>query len=744
MELTLRIIDFINLTKQGGQYQVKGIDGWKTVGDLYIKNNKQKYQIVLENGKMLVGSEDHLVNIDTYGVSEENLNENLEVLDGAIYLRLKNLTTNDLVVTSDGSSKPTLIKQLEVGTTYDLEVLDDTHSYLTNDIVSHNTGKTSLAEHLAAKIVDKNVSITLQDKKIYSLDISSIVAGTKYRGQFEERMKALINELKNNPDVIIFLDEIHMIIGAGSTSGGMDAANIFKPALSRGEIRVIGATTLDEYKAHIEKDTALDRRFQKVTVSPTNREETIQILNNIKDRYESHHKVTYTPDAIEACVDLMARYLPNRFFPDGAIDALDETGSRVHLDNIVVPNEILEIEERLQQLKEQKEETIRKQLYEDSAKIRDSEKTTLKELDEAKKRWNEHREKNRTVITENDVAKVVSSMSGVPVSKVTVDENKKLADIHELMKGKVIGQDYAVEKICKSIQRGRIGLKDPNKPIGVFLLVGGSGTGKTHLSKQLAKYMFDSEDAIIRMDMSEFMEKISVSRLIGSPPGYVGHGEGGELTEKVRRKPYSVILLDEVEKAHPDVWNIFLQIFDDGHATDAEGRKIDFKNTIIIMTSNIGVRKVREFGGGIGFSKSNNEQKNQNIRLTLDQEIEKTFAPEFINRLDEIIYFNALTKDNVMTIADIEIGKLEARVLSIGYVLKVSERMKQHLVDVGYDENMGARPLKRAIQKWIEDPITEKILEVSPDKNATISVDYNEKTKLTSVSIKNKSKKSNK
>lgn len=595
-------------------------------------------------------------------------------------------------------------------------------------------GKSAIAEGLSLKIVQRKCSRILFNKRIVILDLASMVSGTKYRGQFEERIKALMGELEKNPDVILFIDEIHTMIGAGGASGSLDASNMFKPALARGEIQIIGATTIDEYRKHIEKDGALERRFQKVMVEPASPEETIEILNNIKDKYESHHHVHYTEDAIKACVDLTNRYMSDRFLPDKAIDALDEAGSRVHISNIVVPKEITDIEKKISEIKDKKAEVVRSQRYEEAAKCRDVEKQLQNELELARKKWEENSKDNRQTVSEENVAEVVSMMTGVPLTKVSQNENKKLAKMYESMSGKVIGQEEAVKKVVKAIQRGRVGMKDPNKPSLVALCIGNSGTGKTHLAKQLAKYLFDSEDSMIRVDMSEYMEKISVNRIIGSPSGYVGY-EDSNLLDKIRRKPYCVILLDEIEKAHPDVYNIFLQAFDDGQMTDSHGRVVSFKNSVILMTSNVGTRILKDFGTGVGFStKSKQESKHDDIKSTLDKELKKKFAPEFINRIDEIIYFKDLDREDIKKILLIELEKSNEKLINLGFSAQFEESILEKLIEVGYDPQYGARPMKRAIQKWIDDPITEILLE-SPKPNSKFQIEYDSEKDETSVKI---------
>lgn len=606
-------------------------------------------------------------------------------------------------------------------------------------------GKSAIAEGLALRIVQRKVSRVLFNKRIVSLDLASLVAGTKYRGQFEERMKAVMQEIEKNPDIILFIDEIHTIIGAGGASGSLDASNMFKPALARGEMQAIGATTLDEYRQYIEKDGALERRFQKVLVEPTTIDETIQILNNIKERYEDHHMVTYTPEAVAACVKLTERYITDRHLPDKAIDALDEVGSRVHLNNISVPKEILDIEKELEVLRDQKTEVVKSQQYEKAAELRDSERKLNERLDEAKKRWEEESKSNRVTVTEEHVAEVVSMMCGIPVTRVAQTEMGKLATMATELQGKVIGQDEAVQKVVKAIQRNRAGLKDPNKPIGSFFFLGPTGVGKTQLAKVLAKYLFDTEDALIRIDMSEYMEKFSISRLVGAPPGYVGYEEGGQLTEKVRRKPYSIVLLDEIEKAHPDVFNLLLQALDDGHMTDGLGRKIDFKNTILIMTSNIGARQLADFGTGVGFgTKAQTEQRDENAKVVIQNALRKAFSPEFLNRIDDLIIFHSLTRENIHKIIDLELEKLFKRIKDLGYEATMTEKAKDFIVEKGYDEKFGARPLKRAIQKYIEDPLAEEIIKATLQEGDTIVLDLNDDNTISISITKGKAKKSEK
>jgi ATP-dependent Clp protease ATP-binding subunit ClpC len=596
-------------------------------------------------------------------------------------------------------------------------------------------GKSAIAEGLALRIIKRKVSRTLFNKRVVTLDLASLVAGTKYRGQFEERMKAVMNELEKNDDIILFIDEIHTIVGAGGATGSLDASNMFKPALARGEIQCIGATTLDEYRQYIEKDGALERRFQKVIVEPTTVEETIEILNNIKGKYEEHHNVDYTDEAIEACVKLTNRYMTERFLPDKAIDALDEAGSRVHITNIEVPKQILDLEHKLEEVKETKNTVVKKQKYEEAAKLRDDEKRLEKELAIAQEKWEEDTKQHREIVSEDNVADVVSMMTGIPVNRIAQTESNKLVQLPELIKGKVIGQDAAVSKVVKAIQRNRAGLKDPNKPIGSFIFLGQTGVGKTQLAKVLARELFDSEDALIRIDMSEYMEKFAISRLVGAPPGYVGYEEGGQLTEKVRRKPYAVILLDEIEKAHPDVFNMLLQVLDDGYLTDSLGRKIDFRNTIIIMTSNIGARKLKDFGQGVGFGTSaKTAQASDNSKSIIENALKKAFAPEFLNRIDDVMVFNALERKDINKIIDIELAILIKRIRDLGYELNLSDKAKNYIADKGFDKEYGARPLKRAIQKYIEDALAEEIINSQLQEGDTIHMDLD--TKADELTIK--------
>jgi ATP-dependent Clp protease ATP-binding subunit ClpC len=595
-------------------------------------------------------------------------------------------------------------------------------------------GKTAIAEGLALRIVERKVSRVLFNKRIVTLDIASLVAGTKYRGQFEERMKAVMAELEKTPDVILFIDELHTIVGAGGASGSLDASNIFKPALSRGEIQCIGATTLDEYRQYIEKDGALERRFQKVIVEPTSPSETIQILTNIKDKYEDHHNVNYTEDAIKACVTLSERYISDRFFPDKAIDVLDEAGSRVHINNIQVPKTILELEEKIKLIKEEKNKVVKSQKYEEAARLRDQEKRLIEDLEKAKLLWEEESKTTRYTVTEDDVADVVSMMTGIPVTKVATGEANKLVLMEEELKKVIIGQNDAVEKLTKAIKRSRLGLKDPNKPIGSFLFLGPTGVGKTEMAKVLARFLFDSDEALIRIDMSEYMEKFTVSRLVGAPPGYVGYEEGGQLTEKVRRKPYCVILLDEIEKAHPDVFNILLQVLDDGILTDGLGRRVDFKNTIIIMTSNVGAREVKDFGSGVGF-KSSNTSTTEKSKSLIEGALKRVFRPEFLNRVDDVVFFQSLDKEHIFKIIDLQLAKVFKRINLMGFEVKLTDKAKDYIADKGFDQQFGARPLNRAIQKYLEDPIADEILKGLSEGDAIIA-DIDEKSNEIKVKIK--------
>ena len=595
-------------------------------------------------------------------------------------------------------------------------------------------GKTAIAEGLALRIIQKKVSRVLFGKRVVTLDLASLVAGTKYRGQFEERMKAVMNELEKSTDVILFIDELHTIVGAGGASGSLDASNMFKPSLSRGDIQVIGATTLDEYRQYIEKDGALARRFQTVMVDATTIDETIEILNNIKDKYEEHHHVIYTPESIISAVKLSDRYISDRFLPDKAIDVMDEVGARVHISNINVPADIVALENQIELVKKEKNQVVKSQKYEEAAQLRDREKKLIDQLEKAKQIWDEESKKQKFTVTEEHVAEVIAQMTGIPVNRVAAKEGEKLLKMEEELTKHVIGQGDAVKKLVKAIQRTRVGLKDPQKPIGSFIFLGPTGVGKTEMAKVLATYLFDKEDALVRIDMSEYMEKFSVSRLVGAPPGYVGYEEGGQLTEKVRRKPYSVILLDEIEKAHPDVFNLLLQVLDDGILTDGLGRRVDFRNTIIIMTSNIGARDLKDFGSGIGFStKSKSDNLDEQARSTIQNALKKAFAPEFINRLDDIIIFNSLERADLHKIIDLMLIKLKARLVNLGYEVNLTEKAKDFIADKGYDPQYGARPLNRAIQKYLEDLLAEEILKGPLEEGELIEADYEENAEQISL-----------
>ena len=604
-------------------------------------------------------------------------------------------------------------------------------------------GKSAIAEGLALRIIQKRVSRVLYNKRVVGLDLASLVAGTKYRGQFEERMKALMNELEKNDDIILFIDEIHTIVGAGGATGSLDASNMFKPALARGEIQCIGATTLDEYRQNIEKDGALERRFQKVLVEQTNKQETLEILKNIKERYENHHNVNYTDEALVACVELTDRYMSDRFLPDKAIDALDEAGSRVHINNMSVPKEIIDLENQLDNVRDLKNSVVKRQKYEEAAKLRDDEKRVERSLIEAQEKWNEESKQNRITVNDNDIADVVSMMTNVPVNKIVKSEKNKLSKLAKTIESKIIGQSEAVEKVVKAIQRNRAGLKAPDKPIGSFIFLGQTGVGKTQLAKILASEIFESEENLIRVDMSEYMEKFAISRLIGSPPGYVGYEEGGQLTEKVRTRPYSVILLDEVEKAHPDIFNMLLQVMDDGFLTDSLGRKINFQNTILIMTSNVGARQVKDFGKGLGFETASQKAQSSDIeKNVIEKELKKIFSPEFLNRVDDIIIFNALEKKEIRKIVEIELSKLLKRIDNLGYKIEISNSAKDFLVEKGFDRKYGARPLKRAIQKYVEDLLAENVVTNKIKEGDKILIDkLKEKKELYITTINQEAKK---
>jgi len=597
-------------------------------------------------------------------------------------------------------------------------------------------GKTAIAEGLALRIIQRKVSRVLFNKRVVSLDIASMVAGTKYRGQFEERMKALMMEMEKADDVILFIDEIHTIVGAGGASGSLDASNMFKPALARGEIQCIGATTLDEYRQYIEKDGALERRFQMVMIEPATPEESVEILNNIRDKYEEHHNVVYTPEAVKACVDLSVRYMSDRHLPDKAIDILDEAGARVHISNIHVPSEIVTLEGRIEEIKVEKNRVVKSQNFEEAAKLRDDEKRLLEELETAKAQWEAQSAHEKFTVSEDDIADVVSMMTGIPVKRMAEDESRRLLKMADTIKGRVVGQDKAVEKLTKTIQRTRAGFKEPNRPIGSFIFLGPTGVGKTELAKALSEFLFDTDDAMIRIDMSEYMEKFSVSRLVGAPPGYVGYEEGGLLTEKVRRKPYSVILFDEVEKAHPDVFNLLLQVLDEGQMTDSLGRKIDFRNTVIIMTSNIGSRTLKDFGTGVGFATGNKEaSRDKESKQVIETQLKKFFSPEFLNRVDDIIVFNSLGKDEIIHILDLRMAKMLKRISDLGYNISLTKAAKDFLANKGFDPDFGARPLQRALQKYLEEPLAEEVLKGNLKEGSELKVDHKKDSEELNISI---------
>jgi ATP-dependent Clp protease ATP-binding subunit ClpC len=736
--MRVKIEEFFNLIESGGgTYKVKTPSGYKLIGNLYKKQNKTCFEIKLSNGLGLSGSEDHLVEVDV-----NTTNETVEYINGSFWVKLKNINVGDFVYCEDNNIYEVIEKsEIGVHNTYDLEVLDNERKYISNGIVSHNCGKTAIVEGLAKKIFEGDCPQNLSGKRIVSLDMTSIVAGTKYRGQFEERMKVIIEELYANPDIIIFIDEIHTMIGAGNSSGSMDASNIFKPALSRGELQCIGATTLEEYRKNIEKDGALERRFQKVIVDPSTKEETLQILQNSKDRYEDHHKVKYTDEILVLCVELADRYITDREFPDKAFDIIDEVGARSQVE-IKLPEIIEDLKRQAQEIKEEKVKVINSQRYEEAANLRDKERKILSDLQKEKENFEKNRNINKREVTEDVVYDVVSLMTKIPISKINTDETEQLRTLKETLCTKVIGQDDAVAKIARSIQRNKVGLNDPKKPIFSGLLIGNSGVGKTELAKQLAKHMFNSEDALIRLDMSEFSDKIATSKLTGTSPGYVGYEDGSPFLNKIKNKPYSVILLDEIEKAHPEIFNVFLQMLDEGFLTDGHGRKINFKNCVILMTSNVGTRVVQQFGAGVGFSTNAKiEHKEEEVKSVLEKELFKKFAPEFINRFDEIIYFKDLNEGDLLKIVDLELDKVYERVRSIEFDVEVDDTLKKHLISVGTDNRFGARILKRTVQKWVDDAITEKILSDNPEKGSKFILSYNETEKKTDVKIKKPTKK---
>jgi ATP-dependent Clp protease ATP-binding subunit ClpC len=685
--------------------------GFEKVEKLHETIPYKVYHLILSDGKELKCADNHIV----------------FYMDDMEEVFVKNLNVGDKIcVKNDGKlSESEVLSITDLGyeeIMYDFELQDGTNRrYYSNDILSHNT---AIAENLALQIVAKKCPRILFDKRIVTLDLALLVAGTKYRGQFEERLKGIMEELEKVNDVILFIDEIHTLVGAGNSSGSLDASNILKPALSRGELQCIGATTLDEFRENFEKDGALTRRFQQVLIEPTDSKTTLTILNNIKHKYEDHHKVEYTNEAIEACVKLSDRYITNRVQPDKAIDILDEVGAKSQV-NLKPPKKITDLENKLSDINKQKDIVVKQQKYEDAARLRDTERSLQDNLKQANEEWEKDLKTKRKKVTEEDVAKVVSSMTGIPVESITKTEMEKLQNLDKKLKSLVIGQDHAIDQIVKSIKRNKTGIRKHNKPISSFILLGSTGSGKTHLAKMLSKEVFGNEDAMVRVDMSEYMEKHAISKLIGSPPGYVGYEEGGQLTEKIRRKPYSLILFDEIEKAHTDVFNTLLQVLDEGHLTDSLGRKIDFRNTIILMTSNVGARKLQDFGTGVGFgTKAKMDASDEYRKNVIDESVKKTFSPEFINRLDEIIVFNSLTKENIKQIVELPLQELTNRIKELGYNLKISSKMKEHLCEVGYDEKYGARPLNRAIQKYLEDPISEKMLEGNLKEGDTIKVNY--------------------
>jgi len=735
--MKISISDFFDLiNSDGGTYKIKTPSGYKLIGNLFKKHNRNCIKITLDNGFELSGSEDHLVEVSDNTINPTATNEN-----GSTWIKLSNITEGELVW-CDNNELHSVVSYEEIGIhdTYDLEVLDNERKYISNGISSHNCGKTAIVEGLAKKIFEGDCPQNLSNKRIVSLDMTSVVAGTKYRGQFEERLKVILEELYNNPDIIVFIDEIHTIIGAGNSSGSMDASNIFKPALSRGELQCIGATTLEEYRKNIEKDGALERRFQKIVVDSATKEETFQILKQSKFRYEKHHKVLYTDEILKLCVELADRFITDREFPDKAFDIIDEVGARAQVE-IKLPEEIENLKKEAQQIKEEKLKVIQSQRYEEAANLRDKERRILESLQLEKAKFEKDQSENKKEITEDIIYDVVSLMTKIPINKFSIDETEQLKELKENLTKNVIGQDDAIAKIARAIQRNKVGLNDPKKPIFSGLLIGNSGVGKTELAKQLAKHMFNSEDALIRLDMSEFSDKIASSKLTGTSPGYVGYEDGSPFLNKVKNKPYCVILLDEIEKAHPEIFNVFLQMLDEGFLTDGHGRKINFKNTIILMTSNVGTRVVQQFGSGVGFSTQTKvESKEDDIKSLLEKELFKKFVPEFINRFDEIIYFKDLNEKDLLQIIDLELNKFYKKLEQIDYKVVINEDLKTHLTKVGMDDRFGARILKRTVQKWVDDSITEKILTDNPEKGSTFILSYNEKDNKTEVKIKKPTK----
>ncbi len=712
-EKEVTIEEFFELSKNG-KFQILTEDGFFDIGDLYLKKQKNCFEIFLEDNMFLKGSEDHLVQ-----TIESTLD--VEFLDNNHFIRLSNIKINDIVITKDGEKKVISINNIGIHDTYDIEVLNDNHIYESNGIFSHNTGKSAIVEGLAKKIIEKKVSVVLHNKRIVTLDLSLIIAGTKYRGQFEERMKAIMEEIEENPEVILFIDELHTIIGAGNSVGALDVSNMIKPALARGMMQIIGATTIDEYKKSIEKDGAMERRFQKVMVEEPSKEETIEILRQIKGIYEDYHNVSYSDDAIVAAVDYSDRYITNRFQPDKSIDIIDEVGARMHIDNVKLPIEVEELEKKLAKLRSEKTEVIKSQKYEAAAKIRDKEKETIVVIDGLKSKWNEDQKKNRIPIVDEDIARIVSKMVGIPVTKITQDENDKLMLMESELKKRVVGQDLAVQKVSEAIRRSRVGLNNPNKPIS-FLFLGTTAVGKTELCKALAQYLFNDETSLIRIDMSEYMEPHSVSKLIGSPPGYVQSEEGGQLTEKVRNKPYSVVLFDEIEKAHPMVTNILLQLLDEGKLTDGLGTEINFKNTIVIMTSNAGTQEISE-NKQLGFNATNISEDIHNAEI-IKKALLKIFKKETLNRIDEQIFFRKLSKEDILLITDIHLEKLMQRICSMGYVAKYTKALKEFVAETGYSDEFGVRPIHRTIMTYVQNAVTQAILEKRIVKGNSFVVDY--------------------